>query len=643
MKILSPQTCLLLTSVFAAGCTNLSESRFFVPKDEEPDMKSAVIMEDPDSRPDLEPDLREEEDMRPELDMRDDGKCSTVADCTTGLPNVRVSCDDTGECNYQCVMDEERTWAVIQNHVIDVNGCNCEVLPEICNGEDEDCDGVPDNDLALECEVQDGVCAGALNYCNGDSDSFNSSCSNETYREHAANNGFFFSDNVYESHRCDGLDNNCDGRVDEACCNEEDKPKFTPVSDGSKGFIYRLMPHNTDPYSFLFVGGFNSDIVLQSLSQISDSEPQPTFAEAYTIRKGQQVLIGGMEQPIQTNTSRISMNQSTTLLANNTLLQLINDAPDARTLLSYELGKPDEIATRTALSWLPQINEANEEQHNPIPIIESIDNNSFVGGWVRSGNDNQGNEMAEFRACIGTILSQDCTTPQFTYGGEHTSPPQTTLTGNPDSKLFFLAYPTSTNVYKYTVFDAQTRQVANQQSIQLSSQTTGARQLGSLAAIWTSPRHVLLAQHAWYPDANTNQIDIALLDIQAPLEDALIAQKSVLMETTNTNAEASLSIQDTSDELSQRFVLLWSEDNRSLHSHQIRTPTSQPSIVTSVSRRIATNVSGIIEIVDTSFNGRHIGILITEARSNFELAEDIVLLTSPEGVPYCDIAPVTED
>ena len=69
--------------------------------------------------------------------------------------------------------------------------------PEICNGEDDDCDGVADDDLVKEeCEVtnQWGACPGTVLCVGGDPICQGKEPSGEI---------------------CDGLDNNCDGQVDE--------------------------------------------------------------------------------------------------------------------------------------------------------------------------------------------------------------------------------------------------------------------------------------------------------------------------------------------------------------------------------------------------------------------------------------------
>jgi formylglycine-generating enzyme required for sulfatase activity len=73
---------------------------------------------------------------------------------------------------------------------------------ERCNGLDEDCDGTADEALAgAPAARQDGVCAGATRVCAGEA--------GWTEPDYAAIAGYE-ADEV----SCDGLDNDCDGRVD---------------------------------------------------------------------------------------------------------------------------------------------------------------------------------------------------------------------------------------------------------------------------------------------------------------------------------------------------------------------------------------------------------------------------------------------
>jgi len=79
--------------------------------------------------------------------------------------------------------------------------------PEVCNAADDDCDGAVDNDPALNlADLQEGVCAGLLKVCGPQG---------EEEPDYAT---AVQLPSVYEADsetRCDGEDNDCDGRTDE--------------------------------------------------------------------------------------------------------------------------------------------------------------------------------------------------------------------------------------------------------------------------------------------------------------------------------------------------------------------------------------------------------------------------------------------
>ena len=87
--------------------------------------------------------------------------------------------------------------------------CTGEKLPapnELCNGKDDDCNGhIDDNVKAPPCPKTTGPCSKAVKECRGGSGW--APCQTSTYQDH------FPSYEVKET-QCDGLDNDCDGKVD---------------------------------------------------------------------------------------------------------------------------------------------------------------------------------------------------------------------------------------------------------------------------------------------------------------------------------------------------------------------------------------------------------------------------------------------
>ena len=125
----------------------------------------------------------------------DDGACvtTTTKDCDDGDPCTVGACDaGSGDCTYTLQPKEN---------------------DEVCDGVDNDCDGLTDaadDDLVLPaCELQDGVCAGM--------NKAKALCQEGAWQ--ACEAAFYAMNSADYSAEpetvCDGLDNDCDGSVDE--------------------------------------------------------------------------------------------------------------------------------------------------------------------------------------------------------------------------------------------------------------------------------------------------------------------------------------------------------------------------------------------------------------------------------------------
>ena len=133
------------------------------------------------------------------FDNNCDGEIDEGCQCRDG--EIQACGSELGECapgSQTCV---HGAWSICEDAV--------EPVFETCDGKDNDCDGNVDEDVVgPACALAVGVCAGATETCMGP-DGFPGSCSASEYGErYRADEGDM---------DCDGFDNDCDGQIDEAC------------------------------------------------------------------------------------------------------------------------------------------------------------------------------------------------------------------------------------------------------------------------------------------------------------------------------------------------------------------------------------------------------------------------------------------
>ena len=134
-------------------------------------------------------------------------KMAAAAD-TKAQANCDASGSDpagTNNCYYQA-NDPKQLLAALESIAKIIS-------QEVCDGLDNDCNGALDDSLtAPGCDKIQGVCKDATQICQGLAGWSN--CSSDVYRIHAKSNG-----TTYQSLEtlCDGQDNDCDGTTDEGC------------------------------------------------------------------------------------------------------------------------------------------------------------------------------------------------------------------------------------------------------------------------------------------------------------------------------------------------------------------------------------------------------------------------------------------
>ncbi|MES2622656.1 MAG: MopE-related protein [Bacteroidota bacterium] len=195
---------------------------------------------------------------------------ATSADCDDGTcdygePCEVVGCSDPTACNYDEFVCED-------------DGSCIYPSPEICDGIDNDCDGLIDaldaSLLLAYCEDQDGVCSGTMKSAN--------QCVSGSWLSCTAANYFAGNANYSASEICgDGLDNDCNSQVDEFCLPNDNCSNPTPIECGqtisgttvgaqsNMAFGCGLLDNNASPDVFYRLVGTGNTVTLSTCNNSS--------------------------------------------------------------------------------------------------------------------------------------------------------------------------------------------------------------------------------------------------------------------------------------------------------------------------------------------------------------------------------------
>ncbi len=200
-------------------------------------------------------------------------------DSTGGCEEKAWYPDDDGDEFGDADAEDDPTMACEQpegmvDNAEDCDDSNPDVHPdaeEICNGRDDNCDGSEDVEAevsARDCELQAGVCEGAsVSSCDETGEAY-MTCGVDQYGE-----GYVESDD--EGWRCDGADNDCDGEVDEACCEDGASPESVQVggdsADQTRPVLVPAVEGAPEDALFLAVWAEGETIVLEHIDEVGET------------------------------------------------------------------------------------------------------------------------------------------------------------------------------------------------------------------------------------------------------------------------------------------------------------------------------------------------------------------------------------
>jgi hypothetical protein len=257
----------LVALVFLGGC-RVRGLELVRTGDGGPDVRTGGGLQDPDvgSGPDLPGEMN-----GPPADARDGcsprpEECNGLDDDCNGLTdetfNVATDPNHCGRCGTVCTFAnasaacsigrcrlEACATGFVDQDRLEPNGCECQITEagvEICDGKDNDCDGVVDDGFDLQTSVEHcGTCGRKCEFPQA-----GATCGAGMCRMAACNPGFLDLDGNQRNgceykcspsnngqEICDGQDNDCDGNVDEEDPRNGQRcwPEGTPGCDVARG------------------------------------------------------------------------------------------------------------------------------------------------------------------------------------------------------------------------------------------------------------------------------------------------------------------------------------------------------------------------------------------------------------------------